>query len=432
MLQSYTFSQIRVLIGIIGLVFIVQIIFIFAGFNGWFSTATYIVIEVAVAIILLWLAFMIYRRATALRSLFKDMEEEEFKMSAMIQSMPDFVCFKDGNGRWIRTNDFGLELYGLKGKHYIGKTDAELGDINPFFKEAFDYCVVTDEQTWQKGETDRSEESFYVESGEYKSFDVIKVPIFHKDGSRKALITIGRDISQQKAAEEQLLRREKLSVAGEMASGIAHEIKNPLTSLKGYVQLMQETGSLTEERVNLMASEIDRIHAITEELLILSKPEIKKHEQFSICDSVDYVINFMKHQAASKKIDIKVSRLDHEDKFVYGDRNQIVQVFMNLVKNSIEAIEENGEILIKPSVQGDEIQIELRDSGPGIPEELIEKVSEAFYTTKEKGMGLGLTVCHRIVHAHGGSLVFENLPEGGTNAIVQLPLYSTKKTFTTS
>ncbi|TFD99702.1 ATP-binding protein [Jeotgalibacillus salarius] len=432
MLQSYTFSQIKGLVGIIGIVFFVQIIFIVSGINAWFSTSTYIMIEIAVAIILLWLAVMIYRRAASLRNLFKEMEEEEFKMSAMIQSMPDFVCFKDGQGRWIRTNDFGLELYGLKGKHYIGKTDGELGDVNPFFKEAFDYCVLTDEQTWQKGETDRSEESFYVESGEYKSFDVIKVPIFHKDGSRKALITIGRDISQQKAAEEQLLRREKLSVAGELASGIAHEIKNPLTSLKGYVQLMKENGTLSEERVELMASEIDRIHAITEELLVLSKPEIKKQEQFSICESVEYVINFMKHQAASRDIEIKVNRLTTDNRYIHGDRNQIVQVFINLIKNSIEAIDKDGEISIKPSVHERTIQIELCDTGPGIPEEMFEKISEPFYTTKEKGMGLGLTICHRIVQAHGGTLVFENLPEGGTNAIVKLPLYSQEKTLTTS
>ncbi|KIL44079.1 histidine kinase [Jeotgalibacillus alimentarius] len=432
MLQSYTFSQIKGLIGIIAVVFFVQIVFIVSGLNSWFSTTTYILIESVVAITLFWLGIMIYKRAQSLRNLFREMEEEEFKMSAMIQSMPDFVCFKDGEGRWIRTNDFGLELYGLKGKHYIGKTDGELGDVNPFFKEAFDYCVMTDEQTWQKGTTDRSEESFYVESGEYKSFDVIKVPIFHKDGSRKALITIGRDISQQKAAEEQLLRREKLSVAGELASGIAHEIKNPLTSLKGYVQLMKENGPLSDERVELMASEIDRIQSITEELLVLSKPELKKQEQFSICDSVEYVINFMKHQAAARNIDIEVNRLQAKDRYVYGDRNQIVQVFINLIKNSIEAIESEGEILIKPAIENKMIQIEIRDSGPGIPEEMFDKISEPFYTTKEKGMGLGLTICHRIVQAHGGILTFENLSEGGTNAIVKLPVYKQEKTLTSS
>ncbi|WP_227394551.1 ATP-binding protein [Jeotgalibacillus aurantiacus] len=427
LLQSYTFSQIKGLLAAIAGLFLVQIVLILSGIYEWLPAEAYIIIEAVVAIVTLVIGYLIYQRSNALRNLFKEMEEEEFKMVALIQSMPDFVCFKDGQGRWIRTNDFGLELYGLKGEPYIGKTDHELGKINPFFQEAFDYCMDTDEETWQKGETVRTEESFFIETGEYKSFDVIKVPIFYEDGTRKALITLGRDISQQKSAEEQLLRREKLAVAGELASGIAHEIKNPLTSLKGFVQLMKEQPSLPKENIDIMSSEIDRIYAIVDELLVLSKPELRKKEFFSLCDCVGYVINFMKHQAAQKDIRILVEKVDDSEKFVHGDRNQVIQVFINLIKNSIEAMDHGGEIKIRPRVNEKEVHLEIEDTGQGIPQEIIEKVSEPFYTTKEKGMGLGLTICHKIIQAHDGELSFRSEPGKGTTATITLPVTIRKK-----
>ncbi|TFD92876.1 ATP-binding protein [Jeotgalibacillus sp. R-1-5s-1] len=427
LLQSYTFSQIKGLLAAMAGLFLVQIVLILSGIYGWLPSEAYIVIEGVVAIVTLFIGYLIYTRSNSLRSLFKEMEEEEFKMVALIQSMPDFVCFKDGQGRWIRTNDFGLELYGLKGQPYIGKTDHELGKINPFFQEAFDYCMETDEETWQKGETVRTEESFFIETGEYKSFDVIKVPIFYEDGTRKALITLGRDISQQKSAEEQLLRREKLAVAGELASGIAHEIKNPLTSLKGFVQLMKEQPSLPKENIDIMSSEIDRIYAIVDELLVLSKPELRKKEFFSLCDCVGYVINFMKHQAAQKDIRILVEKVDDSEKFVHGDRNQVIQVFINLIKNSIEAMDHGGEIKIRPRVNEKEVYLEIEDTGQGISQEIIDKVSEPFYTTKEKGMGLGLTICHKIIQAHDGTLSFRSKPGKGTTATIILPVTIRKK-----
>lgn len=423
LLQSYVISQMKALLGVFLLLFIIEGSLIIAGLNNLVTADVYIVTEIFVALLITVTGAIIYIRYQKIRNLFVDMEEEELKMTALIQSMPDFVCFKDGKGRWIRTNDFGLELYQLEETQYIGKTDGELGEANPFFKEAFDYCVISDEETWQKAVTVRCEESFYIPSGELKTFDVIKVPIFYKNGQRKALITIGRDISQQKIAEERLVRQEKLAVAGELAAGVAHEIKNPLTSLKGFVQLMKEAPMLSNENIGIMSSEIDRIHSIVEELLVLSRPRTRLEESLSIHAAIEYVLTIMKHQAMDKSVTLHFEKEESGKDLVLGDRNQLVQVFINLVKNGIEAMDKGGKLTIRTGDHQSFIKICIEDNGTGISTVDLEQLGQPFFTTKPKGMGLGITICHKIIHEHKGQLLFKSKVNEGTTVQIKLPLY---------
>ena len=132
----------------------------------------------------------------------KQMSESEKELLTLIHAMPDFVSFKDGQGRWLRVNDFGLKLYGLEHVDYKGKTDAELAEYTPHFREALLYCIVSDEEAWRAKTMTRAEESFPTPNGEMKTFDVIKVPLFYENGKRKGLVVIGRDITQQKIAEQ--------------------------------------------------------------------------------------------------------------------------------------------------------------------------------------------------------------------------------------
>lgn len=127
----------------------------------------------------------------------KQMSESEKELLTLIHAMPDFVSFKDGQGRWLRVNDFGLKLYGLEHVDYKGKTDAELAEYTPHFREALLYCIDSDEEAWRAKTVTRAEESFPTPDGEMKTFDVIKVPLFHENGKRKGLVVIGRDITQQ-------------------------------------------------------------------------------------------------------------------------------------------------------------------------------------------------------------------------------------------
>jgi PAS domain S-box-containing protein len=357
------------------------------------------------------------------RSVHTQVSDEQYQLATLINSMPDFICFKDGDGKWVAVNDFGRELYHLKGIDYKGKTDAELGELVPFFQSAFLHCISSDEEAWIKKEKVRTEEAFEIPNGDIKTFDVIKVPVFFEDGSRKALITIGRDITQQKLAEELLIKKEKLSVVGELAAGIAHEIRNPLTSIKGFVQLMKETDRSAIGYANIMLDELERINGIVSEMLLLSKPESEHFRVFSLTEAVKYVMSLTSHEALLKNIDFLYDEQTHSAS-VYGNKNHLIQVLLNVFKNAIESMDKPGNIyIVIKSAHDDHICIEVRDEGVGISKDRLEHIGEPFFTLKEKGMGLGLTISSKIIHDHHGTLKIESEQKKGTIVKIGLPLY---------
>ncbi|MGM7682264.1 ATP-binding protein [Cytobacillus sp. Hm23] len=354
----------------------------------------------------------------------KKAEEDENQLSLLINSMPDFVCFKDGEGRWLKVNDFGRDLYYLNEIDYVGKTDADLGVINPFFKEAFDECLRSDNDTWKQAKITRADESFILPNEETKTFDVIKVPLFYDNGERKGLVIIGRDITQQKLTEAMLLKKEKLSVIGEMAAGIAHEIRNPLTGVKGFLQLMGENKTTSKDHLSIIMSEIDRINHIVSELLVLSKPQPKKYNPFLLSESLSYVCNITSHEAKEKGIIIHFSNESY-DPTVFGDKNQLIQVFINIVKNAIDAMPRGGRIDISVNnIDQQLVKVIVVDDGIGIPKERLNKIGEPFFTLKEKGMGLGLTISNKIINEHKGTINIESVVEVGTTVSITLPIYN--------
>jgi two-component system, sporulation sensor kinase A len=401
---------------LIGLLFVLQLLSVLFLAKPW-----NIVFSVLVLILGGFILLSMKRKAKTFFSEHHQLIEEENQLSTLLHSLPDFVCFKDGEGRWLKVNQFGRQLYNLQDIDYIGKTDRDLGKVVPFFKEAFDYCADSDEQSWQEGNVTRCEEGFFVPSGEFKTFDVIKVPLFNSDESRKGLVIIGRDISQQKMAEEMLLRKEKLSVVGELAAGIAHEIRNPLTSIKGFIQLLEENEHVAESYLAVMSSEMDRINQIVGELLILSKPQMREFTTFDMKEVLDYTTKVMGHEALLKGITIQENCPDTPMK-VYGDKNQIIQVLINIVKNAIDAMTE-GNITVECSIGEKHINISVLDQGTGISPERLKRLGEPFFTLKEKGMGLGLTISQKILEDHKGSLHIESEVNKGTKVDVLLPRY---------
>ncbi|MGE6257786.1 ATP-binding protein [Heyndrickxia sporothermodurans] len=388
---------------------------IFAANSDWYIPVN----VVAISLIIGMTIFLFYRISLFYKEFCKLKEEEEH-WKVLIHHLPDFVCFKDGNGRWKHVNEFGRKLYQLENVDYIGKTDLELGELSPFFRKGFNYCYNSDENAWKKGKLLRVEESFAIPSGEIKSFDVLKIPLYYPNGGRKGLLTIGRDISQQKTAESMLLTREKLSVVGELAAGIAHEIRNPLTSIKGLTQLMHESRNVTDEYVKVMISEIDRINQIASELLALSKPQSRKHHQVALTDILRYVMNIMEPEALLRGVELEFSTAEHCQ--IEGDRNGLIQVFINLFKNAMDAMPEGGIINITSKVKGNKACVSITDQGIGIPPERLKKLGEPFFTLKEKGMGLGLTISHKIIQEHKGTIDFQSTENVGTKVIMTFPL----------
>ncbi|QDP40291.1 PAS domain S-box protein [Radiobacillus deserti] len=258
-------------------------------------------------------------------------------------------------------------------------------------------------------------------AGKYVWMEVIIARLLDKEKHVDLYVSVLRDITDKKEAEEMMIRSEKMSVSGQLAAGIAHEIRNPLTSLKGFVKLLQTGHERKEDYFKIMIEEIEKIENITSELLFVAKPMTDDRNEVRLSDMIADVSTLLQPQANLKRIDLQVEMI--EDPLLYCDKSQLKQVFINLIKNAIEAMDQAGVIRIKAHTNADKCHIDFVDEGPGIPLSIMHKVKEPFFTTKKEGTGLGLMICNQILEHHHGSLsIFQNTEKSGTTFRVSLPL----------
>lgn len=237
------------------------------------------------------------------------------------------------------------------------------------------------------------------------------------------MLNVVRDITRRKQAEDLLVRSEKLSVIGQLAAGVAHEIRNPLAALKGFTQLLKSKLPDYSSYFNIMASEIDRINLIVNEFMTLAKPKYSDYNVGKLEPIIQSVLSILETQATLLNIVLKVE-LDPQLPHVLCSENELKQVFLNIIKNALESMPEGGEVFIKGEVWDyDTVGISIKDGGQGIPEELIPKLGEPFVTTKEKGTGLGLMISSRIIEQHKGTLNIASSLNNGTTVTIKLPVY---------
>jgi len=237
----------------------------------------------------------------------------------------------------------------------------------------------------------------------------------------EAVLSIGKDITEKNEQTDQLLQKsEKLALLGQMAAGIAHEIRNPLTSIRGFVQLFKGD---QDQNVyyDIVLSELDRINGIVGEFLFLSKPTTTAMQERDVKKLINDVVTLIQTQTILSNIQIG---MEYESNlpYVYCDENQLKQVFLNILKNATEAMPNGGTIDLK--VKKDKakgVLIQIADQGVGIPKERIPTLGEPFYTTKEKGTGLGLMTCYKIIENHKGQLQIESEVNKGTTVQIFLP-----------
>ncbi|MCF8565448.1 PAS domain S-box protein [Alicyclobacillus tolerans] len=233
------------------------------------------------------------------------------------------------------------------------------------------------------------------------------------------LIGTVQDITDQTRTHEALLRSEKLSVVGQLAAGVAHEIRNPLTALKGFLKLIPKTDD-PRPYLAIMESELSRIESVTSELLMLAKPQVRQLKPIDIRQSIDNVLDLLSTHALMKSIDICVDVVGN-DFCLECDPCQVEQVWINLIKNAIEAAPVRGKIVVQLNHDDNMVFLGVTDNGPGIPQEIIDKLGEPFFTTKESGTGLGLMICHKIIAEHHGKLEVMSKVGEGTTVRVALP-----------
>lgn len=233
---------------------------------------------------------------------------------------------------------------------------------------------------------------------------------------------ISRDISFKKEAENLLLQSEKLKIAGEMAAGVAHEIRNPMTVISGFIQIMNKDPEQPYYQYSmLIEKEIERIDYIISEFLILAKPHARLSKRYNFIKTLDDICMLFQPELNLKGIVLSKEIL-LEDAYIFGEESQMKQVLINLIKNAIEAITDNGKInIICTSDQKEILTLKIMDNGIGMDMSTAEKVFDPFFTTKVKGTGLGMMISEKIITEHGGNIFIESKEGTGTTVTIQMP-----------
>ncbi|WP_442603417.1 ATP-binding protein [Paenibacillus sp. KN14-4R] len=263
--------------------------------------------------------------------------------------------------------------------------------------------------------------NFYRKDGKSIPVEYVLTPIQEEGRTTGAVVTF-KDITDRKNTEEIIRKADKLSVIGELAAGVAHEIRNPLTTIRGFIQLLQSRAKQDSANFGIMLDELDRINFIISELLFVAKPEDVIFKNKELLPILNNVILLLQAQATMNNVQLIIEYVTDIPEMLCGE-NQLKQAFINILKNAIESMEHGGTIRIRVQMDDDKhVSIEFADQGIGISAERIKKLGEPFYTTKEKGFGLGLMITFQIVKRHQGTIRIASPENGGTLVTVTLPI----------
>ncbi|CAI6076463.1 CheR family methyltransferase [Cohnella sp. JJ-181] len=347
----------------------------------------------------------------------KSSNEEMLRFSYALEQSPSMVVITDVAGAVEYVNPKFAETTGFALNEIRGRKLDLLSDWAAAEADLPDMIrTIRAGGTW-KGELTsmRRDGTCYRESAKV-------VPITDTDGETIHYLKLSEDITELRHAEEMLQKNEMLSAMGQLAAGIAHEIRNPLTSLKGFTKLIS-SGIAKESYAEIMMNELSRIEMIVSELLVLAKPQALDFAHKEAGAILHDVVMLLESQANLNNVEL-FCNVEKDLPPVRCVENQIKQVFINMIKNGIEAMPAGGRILISAKLEEERhLRIRFTDNGPGIPESKLARLGQPFFTTKEKGTGLGLTVCYKIMENHHGSIRFQSEVGRGTTVTVTLPVY---------
>ncbi len=295
-------------------------------------------------------------------------------------------------------------------------------------------CV--DPKTGEMGEF-----NFITKSGNTFPVEASFSEISALDGSVCGMTCTFRDVTQKKKMEKALARMARLASLGELASGMAHEIKNPLACIAGVLQNLQftDSGVSTNMMVPEIFSQVEKINSILDRLLHFAEPEPAEMAPVGICDIIDATIFLVSPPLQEKAIELRLG-YGGSNPLVKGDERLLQQVFMNILMNACEALAEVvhkrcltivvvvQENINPEAAKGDPeaykvVDIEINDNGKGIEKPFLDSIFNPFFTTKYKGAGLGLATAHRIMEQHGGAITVASCPKDGTTFKLTLPVY---------
>lgn len=243
------------------------------------------------------------------------------------------------------------------------------------------------------------------------------------DGALGIVLTF-KDLAEQKHAEQVIRRAENLALLGTMATGVAHEIRNPLGAMNGLVELIRDgtpPDSPHRKYTEKILESIERINRICQELLTVGHPEPRDIEPLDINQLARSTLELIRYDTANRDVEVAEAYAPDLPR-VPGDGERLGQVLLNILRNAFQACKDGGAITIATACTGHTVSIAVANTGPPIPPDVQKKLFTLFFTTKKRGTGLGLAVSHQLVRAHGGRIAVDSAPERATTFTIELPV----------
>ncbi len=409
-------------------------------------------------------------------------EDNENRLNTLLNSIPDIVCYKDGEGRWLLANKADLELFCLTGVDYKGKTDRELAEFtNEVYKVSFLTCMVSDEKAWQKKDISHGIETITTKYGEEKIYDVYKIPSFFPDGKRQGLTVIGRDITKleknklilQKQNEDFAALNEEYQTINEelqltnnelkknntkikninkklneallkaqesdrlktaFLHNMNHEIRTPMNGILGFAELLKTPGLSGEDQqdfIKIIEKSGNRMLKTINDLMDISMIEagqVKiKNSEVYLNREIDELFNFFNREAAKKGLTLSTKYPGSGNLVVDTDQEKLYAVFSNLLKNAIKYTHQ-GTVEFGYTKEGGRLKFFVKDTGIGIPKEHQETIFNRFVQADIadkkafQGNGLGLSISKSYIEMMGGKIWVTSQPDVGTTFYFTLPL----------
>ena len=361
------------------------------------------------------------RAERELQQLHQQLKDSEMKYRALIEQANDAVYVVELNEdqvptQFVEVNPVGCKRFGYSREellsipffNIVSQNSPMIIKVLAKIKEGQSFFTLQDEYTFPTGKTIITEFS---------------IRIFSLNG-KNVFLSISRDITERLKTEELLRKSEKLAVVGQLSTAIAHEIRNPLTAMKGFMHLLKSTENKNNEYyIDIVLSEIERIDSITNEFMVLAKPQALDIKTNDLNVLMRQIVMILQPQAMMNNIQITTEFIS-DTSFVLCEGNQLKQVFINILKNAIEASPIGGEVLIQIEYIPDINQVNIRfiDYGCGIEKERLPYLGEPFYSIKENGIGLGLMICYKIIEKHQGKIFIESEVGKETTVNINLPI----------
>jgi PAS domain S-box-containing protein len=359
---------------------------------------------------------------TEQRRMEKQLRQQEEFQRRLLESFPDLILVIDPQQRYSFVSSRMRDLLGYASHDLVGKTLSDGEERSPEFLELY-RDVASGKRNFGF-----CEYAAKHRNGEWRTMRASASPLFDAENRIAGVVMCARDITVEKKLEQQLIQSERLAAMGQMIGGFAHELNNPLTSILGLSEMLQEEGlgDQAKKQLALMHTQARRATEIVQNLVYFSRPPAPGKGRVSLSELIQRTLHLQAYSLRKSNITVDFQPQTSLPS-LSGDPNQLMQVFLNIIQNAEQAIREirdRGTIVIRLGRTGKAVWATFQDDGPGIAPEAVRAVFDPFYTTKRpgRGTGLGLSICKAIMKEHGGNIEAAAAPEGGSIFTVTLPV----------